>query len=105
MSANAPSGAFAFDGAPVPFRPGQSVGAALAASGITSWRTTRGGGEPRGLFCGIGVCYDCLLSVDGLRSQRACVTAACEGQDVRSDDPGAPLARRTGDASNGSPAA
>lgn len=84
-------GAFRFDDAPVSFTPGQSVGAALAASGISSWRTTRVGGEPRGLFCGIGVCYDCLLTVDGLRSQRACVTAACEGQDIRSDDPARPL--------------
>ncbi|SDQ49251.1 (2Fe-2S)-binding protein [Microbacterium sp. cf332] len=83
--------AFRFDGRTVPFRPGQTVGGALAASGVVSWRTTRGGGEPRGLFCGIGVCYDCLLSVDGLRSQRACVTRARPGQDVRSDDPDAPL--------------
>lgn len=84
-------GAFRFDGAPVAFTPGQSVGAALAASGVTSWRTTRVGGEPRGLFCGIGVCYDCLLTVDGLRSQRACVVPAREGQDVCSDDPVRPL--------------
>jgi predicted molibdopterin-dependent oxidoreductase YjgC len=83
--------AFDFDGVSVPFRPGQTVGGALAASGVVSWRATRGSGEPRGLFCGIGVCYDCLLSVDGRRSQRACVTPARPGQDVRSDDPGAPL--------------
>lgn len=82
---------FRFDGAPVPFRPGQTVGGALAASGVVSWRATRGSGEHRGLFCGIGVCYDCLLSVDGQRSQRACVTPARAGQDVRSDDPDAPL--------------
>ena len=82
---------FSFDGRPVPFLPGQSVGAALTAVGVTSWRTTRGAGEPRGLFCGIGVCYDCLLSVDGVRSQRACVTEAQDGQDIRSDDPHAPL--------------
>lgn len=95
MSGDAAGETFAFDGAPVSFRPGQSVGAALAASGITAWRTTRGAAEPRGLFCGIGVCYDCLLTVDGLRSQRACVTPAGAGQDVRSDDPGAPLAAPT----------
>lgn len=84
-------GSFDFDGAPVPFSPGQTVGGALTAAGVTSWRSTRGRGEPRGLFCGIGVCYDCLLTVDGLRSQRACVTEACDGQVVRSDDPTAPL--------------
>lgn len=84
---------FTFDGAPVPFRSGQTVGGALAAAGVTSWRTTRRGGEPRGLFCGIGVCYDCLLNVDGLRSQRACVTPARAGLRVCSDDPAEPLPR------------
>lgn len=92
MSADIPGeSSFSFDGSAVPFRPGQTVGGALAASGVVSWRTTRGSGEPRGLFCGIGVCYDCLLSVDGQRSQRACVAPARPGQDVRSDDPREPL--------------
>ncbi len=80
-----------FDGDPVPFTPGQSVGAALMAHGIASWRTTRFDERPRGLFCGIGVCFDCLVTVDGQRSQRACVTPAQPGQDVRSADPHAPL--------------
>ena len=44
-----------FDGAPLAGEPGQSVGAALIAAGITSWRTTRRGGRPRGIFCGIGL--------------------------------------------------
>ncbi|MFB8387162.1 (2Fe-2S)-binding protein [Microbacterium sp. NPDC055910] len=80
-----------FDGVPVPFREGQTVGAALTAAGISSWRSTRGRGEPRGLFCGIGVCFDCLLTVDDRRAQRACVTPACDGQTVLSDDPARPL--------------
>lgn len=98
MSAAA-RGSFDFDGHAVPFAPGQSVAAALVASGVTSWRSTRTGAEPRGLFCGIGVCYDCLLTVDGRRSQRACVTPAGQGQDVRSDDPARPLAATEGPAS------
>ncbi|AXL10920.1 (2Fe-2S)-binding protein [Microbacterium foliorum] len=80
-----------FDGTPVPFTPGQTVGAALADAGIVSWRTTRRDHAPRGLFCGIGVCFDCLVTVDGARSQRACLVEACEGQDVRSADPDEPL--------------
>ncbi|WP_314098364.1 2Fe-2S iron-sulfur cluster-binding protein [Microbacterium foliorum] len=80
-----------FDGTPVPFLPGQTVGAALADAGIVSWRTTRRDRAPRGLFCGIGVCFDCLVTVDGARSQRACLVEACEGQDVRSADPDEPL--------------
>ncbi|MEO8093635.1 MAG: (2Fe-2S)-binding protein [Pseudolysinimonas sp.] len=86
-----PSPAIVFDGHSVPFREGQTVGAALADAGISSWRTTRRTGEPRGLFCGIGICYDCLLTVDGVRGIRACVTPAGSGQIISSDDPAAPL--------------
>ncbi len=68
--------AFRFDGREIPFRPGQSVGAALTAAGVRSWRSTRSSGRPRGLFCGIGVCYDCLIVVDGRPNQRACVVPA-----------------------------
>ena len=68
-----------FDGAPLEVRPGQSGAAALTDAGIRSWRTTRHGQRPRGLFCGIGVCFDCLLVVDGLPNQRACLVPAREG--------------------------
>ncbi|GAA5148531.1 (2Fe-2S)-binding protein [Nocardioides marinquilinus] len=67
------------DGAPLTARPGQSVGAALTEAGVRSWRTTRRGGRPRGLFCGIGVCFDCLLVVDGVPNQRACLVPARDG--------------------------
>ena len=67
------------DGAPLDARPGQSVAAALVDAGIRSWRTTRREGRPRGLFCGIGVCYDCLLVVDGVPNQRACLVGARDG--------------------------
>ena len=74
---------FRFDGREVPFTPGQSVGAALWASGVRSWRSTRIEGRPRGLFCGIGVCFDCLVVVAGRGDERACVTPARAGLDVR----------------------
>ncbi|WP_020579551.1 (2Fe-2S)-binding protein [Actinopolymorpha alba] len=77
---------FWFDGHEVPFRPGATIGAALLASGIRSWRTTRGQGRPRGVFCGIGVCFDCLATVDGRPNQRACLTPARDGMDVRSQE-------------------
>ncbi|MGA7203667.1 MAG: (2Fe-2S)-binding protein [Specibacter sp.] len=67
------------DGVPVPARHGQTVGAALTDAGIVSWRTTRNAGRPRGLFCGIGVCFDCLLTADGVPNQRACLTPARDG--------------------------
>ena len=74
---------FEFDGSPIPFTPGQSVGAALWAQGVRSWRTTRLRGRPRGLFCGIGVCFDCLVEVDGAPDRRACLEPAAAGLVVR----------------------
>lgn len=81
-----PTTVFRFDDREVPFRPGQSVGAALTACGIRSWRTTRGTGRPRGLFCGIGVCFDCLVTVDGRPNQRACLFTATEDLDVTTQE-------------------
>src|SRR5690606_18428800 len=69
---------FVYDGQPIPMRPGQSIAAALWEAGIRSWRTTRFG-APRGLFCGIGACYDCLATVDGVSGQRLCLAEARPG--------------------------
>ncbi|MGZ4612307.1 MAG: (2Fe-2S)-binding protein [Kineosporiaceae bacterium] len=74
---------FDFDGVAVDFTAGQSVGAALWARGIRAWRTTRIAGRPRGIFCGIGVCFDCLVEVDGRPDQRACLVPARVGLEVR----------------------
>lgn len=75
-----------FDGAPLAGEPGQSVAAALVAAGITSWRTTRRGGRPRGIFCGIGICHDCLLTVDGAPNQRACLVPLAPGMVLETGD-------------------
>lgn len=68
-----------YQGRTLPMTPGQTVAAVLIAAGIRSWRTTRFDGRPRGLFCGIGVCFDCLVTVNGVPSLRACVTEARPG--------------------------
>ena len=75
------------DGESLTARPGQTVGAALSEAGILSWRTTRTEGRPRGLFCGIGICFDCLVTVDGAANQRACLTTARDGIELCSDAP------------------
>jgi hypothetical protein len=75
-----------FDGTPIPSRDGWTVGAALTAAGIRSWRTTRLGQRPRGLFCGIGICFDCLVTVNGQPSLRACLVPAQPGDDVRTQE-------------------
>jgi predicted molibdopterin-dependent oxidoreductase YjgC len=74
-----------FDGQPIRAFAEDSVGAALTRAGVRSWRTTRRKGRPRGLFCGIGVCYDCLLTVDGAANQRACLVPAVDGMELNSD--------------------
>lgn len=83
---------FTLDGAPLSARPGQTVAAALSDAGITSWRTTRMGGRPRGLFCGIGVCFDCLITADGVPNQRACLIPARAGMALETGHSGAGLA-------------
>ena len=75
-----------FDGRPLPMRPGQTVAAVLLAAGVRSWRTTRVAGRPRGLFCGIGACFDCLVTVNGTPSVRACLTEARPGDVIATQD-------------------
>ena len=73
---------FTFDGEDLTALPGQSLGAALLAAGHRSWRTTRFEGRPRGLFCGIGICFDCLVSVNGRPNVRACLAPTRDGDVV-----------------------
>ncbi|GGV45256.1 hypothetical protein GCM10010277_36000 [Streptomyces longisporoflavus] len=75
-----------FDGREIPALPGQTVAAALWTAGVVSWRTTRHRGEPRGVFCGIGVCFDCLVEVNGRINQRACLVPAAPGDEIRTQD-------------------
>jgi D-hydroxyproline dehydrogenase subunit alpha len=73
---------FTFDGAEIPFVPGQSIAAALLAADVRVTRITRGS-RPRGLFCGIGVCFDCLLTVNGQPNVRSCLQPARAGDLVQ----------------------
>jgi D-hydroxyproline dehydrogenase subunit alpha len=65
--------AITFEGREVEAEEGEALAAALAAHGIRVLRTTRSGAE-RGIFCGMGVCQDCLVEIDGKPNQRACMT-------------------------------
>ena len=67
------------DGKPVTAYPGETVASALFAAGIRILRHTAKQCEPRSIFCGIGVCYDCLVTVNGVLNQRACMTFAQPG--------------------------
>ena len=63
---------------------GETVASVMLAARQRTLRKTRKDGEPRGLFCGIGVCYDCLVAVDGRANLRACMIRAEPGMKVES---------------------
>jgi aerobic-type carbon monoxide dehydrogenase small subunit (CoxS/CutS family) len=74
---------FDFEGKDIEFENGDSIAAALIRAGIWDFRQSRNDGEPRSLFCGIGHCYDCLVVVDGVTNQRACLVRSTESLSVR----------------------
>jgi D-hydroxyproline dehydrogenase subunit gamma len=73
---------FEFDGQHVSAFDGETVAAALLAAGERVFRLTAMNGSPRGLYCGMGVCFDCMLVVDGRSNTRACLTPAKAGMRV-----------------------
>ena len=74
---------FTFDGESINAITGQSVAAALLAANQRALRKTRFNNNDRGVFCGIGVCFDCLVVVDGITNQRACLIEAKPGMKVQ----------------------
>ena len=70
------------DGQLVPAYEGETIAAALLAAGRRVLRHAEPKGDPRGIFCGIGVCFDCLVRVDGTRNVRACLTPVHDGMQV-----------------------
>jgi NADPH-dependent 2,4-dienoyl-CoA reductase/sulfur reductase-like enzyme len=79
--------AITFDGETIEAYPGEVVGAALTAAGHLSLRRTRRG-DARGLFCGMGVCSECLVRIDGEPNRRACMTPVRAGMAIeRQQDP------------------
>jgi len=74
------------DGSPVRVYPGETVVGAIMARGIGVCRVTARGRRTRGLYCGIGFCYDCLMVIDGRPNRRACMTYVAPGMRVRTQD-------------------
>jgi predicted molibdopterin-dependent oxidoreductase YjgC len=70
------------DGGEITAFAGESVAAALLASGVQAFRDTAREQAPRGLFCGMGVCFECLVTVDRRPNQRACMTPVRDGMRV-----------------------
>jgi predicted molibdopterin-dependent oxidoreductase YjgC len=72
-----------FEGRRVLAGPGVSVAAALLAAGVTTFRDTPASGSPRGPYCMMGVCFDCLVEIDGAGNRQACMTPARDGMVIR----------------------
>jgi sarcosine oxidase subunit alpha len=67
------------DGNPVEAYQGETVAAVLLAAGIRTFHKSHKHQQPRSLYCGMGVCYECLVTINGVHAQRACVTYIEEG--------------------------
>ena len=74
------------DGMPLTAREGEMIAAALTAAGIKRLRTTSKTHEPRGVFCAIGRCTDCVMVVNGRANVRTCVTPVEDGMVVTSQE-------------------
>ena len=74
-----------FNGQPVQAYEGDSVAAALTASGVRVFRHSTRLGSPRGIFCGIGHCTDCAMEVDGVPNTRVCITPVRDGMKITSN--------------------
>ena len=73
------------DGREITAVEGEPIAAALLAHGLRVMRKTPRFGEPRGIFCGIGRCTDCIMTVDGVPNVRTCVTPVQAGMVITSN--------------------
>ncbi|MBL8662064.1 MAG: (2Fe-2S)-binding protein [Candidatus Odyssella sp.] len=89
----APTLAIRVDGVAVPARAGESVAAAMLAAGLLRFRDAPAGGAPRGPYCMMGACFDCLVTIDGVGNRQACLETVREGMAVETQSGPRALAR------------
>lgn len=70
------------EGAEVEAREGDTVSAALLASGLDVRRKTSVSGAPREPYCMMGVCFDCLVTIDGVGNRQGCLVPVAEGMQI-----------------------
>ena len=70
------------DGKVVAAREGETVAAAMLAAGVDHCRTTPVSGAPRAPYCMMGVCFDCLVTVDGVGNRQGCLVRVREGMAI-----------------------
>jgi D-hydroxyproline dehydrogenase subunit gamma len=74
---------FLYEGREITAGPGDSVATALLLSGERSLRTTPMSGSARAPYCMMGVCFECLMEIDGVGNRQACLTPVASGMQVR----------------------
>ena len=74
---------FIFDDKEVEGYEGEPIAVALKAAGLMVHRYTQKDHKPRGIFCAIGRCTDCVMIVDGVPNVRTCITPLKEGMTVK----------------------
>jgi predicted molibdopterin-dependent oxidoreductase YjgC len=72
-----------FDGKQIEAYEGEMIASALVAAGAKTLRFTSKKEEPRGLFCAIGRCTDCVMEVNGRANVRTCVTPVQENMEIK----------------------
>lgn len=82
---------FTLDGEPVMARVGDTVATALLVAGAGATRTTPVSGAPRAPYCMMGVCFECLVVIDGVADRQACMVKVRPGMQVRRQTGGAEL--------------
>jgi predicted molibdopterin-dependent oxidoreductase YjgC len=78
--------ALTLNGARVQARAGDTVAAALLAAGVPYCRTTPVSGAKRAPYCMMGVCFECLVTIDGVGNRQACLILAREGMRVETQN-------------------
>ncbi|HLW26690.1 MAG TPA: (2Fe-2S)-binding protein [Kiloniellales bacterium] len=74
---------FTFEGRPLEAKEGETLAAALLAAGVREFRHTPASNQPRGPFCMMGICFECLVEVDSRANQQACMLNVRPGMVVR----------------------
>lgn len=70
------------DGKPVPAYRGETIATALMAAGHWVCQTAGESPDPKGVYCNIGICHSCLMTVNGVRNVRICITPVSAGMTV-----------------------
>jgi aerobic-type carbon monoxide dehydrogenase small subunit (CoxS/CutS family) len=74
------------NGQPIAVAPGTTVAAALLRAGVSALRHSVTG-APRGPLCGMGICFECRVIIDGIPQRLSCQTLCTAGMEVRTDGP------------------